>query len=283
VDNLYSHDGRLAWSTHRPQRGWYLRLRSPAFPPKAHVALRALPRADPRSSEGALAFGCRTATHPAGAGPRESTDVHSYPPTPPAAPARPLPSTEVLVSPVADEPGSPATIRPMRPPLVPTASSAASTITLLSPRLDGDSSAPSASTVALNPPAVLPAPAITQFMLTPAAAAPAAVHAAAGGLLARALAALRASRPTADYSFVLAPLALSPVPSAPPPPLARFHDRTPALSFAAVGGVLELDARAAQALGVAPSFWVAVALAYLDFLEDREVWLCCSFGMRVGH
>ena len=39
----------------------------------------------------------------------------------------------------------------------------------------------------------------------------------------------------------------------------------------ATKGTLELDEKLIDVLGMAPSFWVAVALAYLEFLEDREV------------
>ena len=38
-----------------------------------------------------------------------------------------------------------------------------------------------------------------------------------------------------------------------------------------VTGLLELDERVERDLGVAQSFWIAIALTYLDFLEDREV------------
>ena len=43
------------------------------------------------------------------------------------------------------------------------------------------------------------------------------------------------------------------------------------LTVRSVTGLLELDESAECDLGVAPSFWIAVALTYLDFLEDREV------------
>jgi len=52
-----------------------------------------------------------------------------------------------------------------------------------------------------------------------------------------------------------------------------FHDRTPVLTVRSVTGLLELDERVENDLGVAQSFWVAIALTYLDFLEDRESYL----------
>lgn len=38
-----------------------------------------------------------------------------------------------------------------------------------------------------------------------------------------------------------------------------------------VTGLLELDEKVEREFGVAQSFWIAIALTYLDFLEDREV------------
>ena len=43
------------------------------------------------------------------------------------------------------------------------------------------------------------------------------------------------------------------------------------LTVRSVTGLLELDEGVERDLGVAPSFWIAIALTYLDFLEDREV------------
>jgi len=55
-----------------------------------------------------------------------------------------------------------------------------------------------------------------------------------------------------------------------------FHDRTPVLTVRSVTGLLELDEKAECELGVAPSFWIAIALTYLDFLEDRESYLAAA-------
>lgn len=57
----------------------------------------------------------------------------------------------------------------------------------------------------------------------------------------------------------------------PPTPLLTFHDRTPLLTAASVTGLLVIDRAEERMLGVETSFWVAVALAYWEFLEDREV------------
>jgi len=55
-----------------------------------------------------------------------------------------------------------------------------------------------------------------------------------------------------------------------------FHDRTPVLTVRSVTGLLELDERVERDLGVAQSFWIAIALTYLDFLEDRESYLAAA-------
>jgi len=47
------------------------------------------------------------------------------------------------------------------------------------------------------------------------------------------------------------------------------------LTVRSVSGLLELDEKVECDLGVAPSFWIAIALTYLDFLEDREVRSAC--------
>ena len=58
-----------------------------------------------------------------------------------------------------------------------------------------------------------------------------------------------------------------------PSPLLTFHDRTPILTVGSVTGLLEIDRAEERILGVDTSFWIAVALTYLEFLEEREVCL----------
>lgn len=60
-----------------------------------------------------------------------------------------------------------------------------------------------------------------------------------------------------------------------PSPLLTFHDRTPILTVGSVTGLLEIDRAEERILGVDTSFWIAVALTYLEFLEEREVCLTC--------
>jgi hypothetical protein len=45
------------------------------------------------------------------------------------------------------------------------------------------------------------------------------------------------------------------------------------LTVGSVTGLLEIDRAEERMLGVDTSFWIAVALTYLEFLEEREVCL----------
>lgn len=56
-----------------------------------------------------------------------------------------------------------------------------------------------------------------------------------------------------------------------PTPLLTFYDRTPLFTAASVTGLLEIDRAEERMLGIDTSFWIAIALAYWEFLEDREV------------
>ena len=88
----------------------------------------------------------------------------------------------------------------------------------------------------------------------------------------RVLSTFRNHTPSHSLSFTLSPILPTPPQTPPTPtPLLTFHDRTPVLTVRSVTGLLELGERVERDLGVAPSFWIAIALTYLDFLEDREV------------
>jgi hypothetical protein len=54
-------------------------------------------------------------------------------------------------------------------------------------------------------------------------------------------------------------------------PLLTFHDQTPVLTVRSFTGLLEIEKSEEVLLGVDTSFWVAVALTYLEYLEEREV------------
>ena len=102
------------------------------------------------------------------------------------------------------------------------------------------------------------------------------------GFFGRVLSTFRNHAPSHSLSFTLAPILENPPKPPPTPtPLLTFHDRTPVLTVRSVTGLLELDERAERDLGVAQSFWIAIALTYLDFLEDREV-RPTSFGLTLS-
>ena len=102
------------------------------------------------------------------------------------------------------------------------------------------------------------------------------------GFFGRVLSTFRNHAPSHSLSFTLAPILQNPPQPPPTPtPLLTFHDRTPVLTVRSVTGLLELDERAERDLGVAQSFWIAIALTYLDFLEDREV-RPTSFGLTLS-
>ncbi|KAJ3523420.1 hypothetical protein NM688_g8733 [Phlebia brevispora] len=235
----------IQWSVHRPKRGWYLRIRSPLFPPGSFVNLAPLPQSSPYHSDAALAFACRTNPQPIYKaldadrsldseatltdGTRE-VNLHSYPPTPPQNP----------------------TVR-MHPPSPHTIQARLSEIRL------------SQSTPAN----------ITHFLLTPHSNAHAPTE--QPSLFARMVSAIKNAAPSHSSSFTMSPI---PPPSSHPPkdtivptpvPLLKYHDRTPMWTANATYGTIEIDRQREQDFGVQASFWVAVALTYLDFLTEREV------------
>ena len=102
---------------------------------------------------------------------------------------------------------------------------------------------------------------------------------------------LKSHQPSHSNSFTLSRLlAPNPLSSPPPyassvplvvtptdtplplhPPLLVFHDRTPFLTVRSLTGLIEIDDTEIQLLGVDTSFWIAIVLTYLEFLEEREV------------
>ncbi|KAG6835199.1 hypothetical protein H0H93_004002 [Arthromyces matolae] len=52
-----------------------------------------------------------------------------------------------------------------------------------------------------------------------------------------------------------------------------FHDQTPILTVGTFTGLIELDLNEERDMGVDTSFWIAIALTYLEFLEERESYL----------
>ncbi len=163
------------------------------------------------------------------------------------------------------------------------------------------------NSVSLGPPPPRP---VTHFVVTPRAIAPPAEQAAQASILSRLFAVIKSNAPSHDYSFSLAPIPGTPsatvvagaptFPAAPgpvspgvgrpgqggagmlsPTPLLTFHDRTPVWTARCSSGLIELDEGQCRVLGVDPVFYVAVALTYLEFLEEREVRLRLRLGSRV--
>ena len=125
---------------------------------------------------------------------------------------------------------------------------------------------------------------ISQFILSPpthASATPA-----FEGLFLRALRALRNGAATQTNSFSLSSLpdesTLAPTESSHHhlhssqmahglAPLVTFHDTTPVFSVGSSTGVFEVHIDEVGKFGVDLGFWIAIALAYGEFLGDREV------------
>ncbi|KAI8992831.1 hypothetical protein BD414DRAFT_535406 [Trametes punicea] len=285
IDNETS---TLLWSIHRPKRGWYIRVRSPSFPPGVFISLLPLPQSSPYYTEAALSFACRTNLPGPAASPtsetrpslptKHSTDsevtltngsrdsVHAYPPTPPQAPA-------VVIS-----PPSPRAVHA---------------------KLDSISLSPPSQARRLPRPTVQSA--VTHFVLTPHSHAHAPRPTQPVPLLTRLMSVIKNNAPSHSYSFTLSPI---PSPSPPqsslgalgtgtgsaevggagaganpptPTPLLTFHDRTPVWTARCNSGLIEMDERQVRVLGVEPAFYVAVALTYLEFLQERESYLVAAY------
>jgi len=278
VENLvHNITGTVCWTIRRPLRGWYVRIRSPAFPPHVFIPLVPVSSTSHLHTEAALSFKTRTnvsstrlipsardsqITLQDNASASSSTSsVHSYPPTPTAVANIQLPSS-------------------------PTSSKA--------PEYFGQS-----SLRRLWKP--IPSPIPTEFLLSPSSAQPAQPLQNAS-FFTRALSVLRSHQPSHSNSFTLSRVVPpdSNAKPAPPPyatenqvkadagqstavileqkvclhtPLLVFHDQTPVLTVRSLTGLIEMDKAEESYLGVDTSFWIAVALTYLEFLEEREGFL----------
>ncbi|KAG7442692.1 uncharacterized protein BT62DRAFT_982397 [Guyanagaster necrorhizus] len=245
---VHNPTSKICWTIHRPKRGWYIRIRSRHFPPGVFIPLAPVSPTSPHHVDAALSFFSRT-NMPYLREPEEaftfqegssSLSVHSYPPTPPPPP-----------------PGS---------------SSPSSSIK--SEEYFGRNKHK---------------PQVSEFILAPHSSQ----HVETtedSTIFARAFAALRNHKPSHSNSFTLSRVAQPPV-SPPPyasdpvlapterpksilcPPLLVFHDRTPVYSVASFTGTIEFDRAEEGLVGVDTSFWIAVALTYLEFLAERESYL----------
>ncbi|KAF8658424.1 hypothetical protein AX16_001975 [Volvariella volvacea WC 439] len=261
IENVvHTPTNTICWSIHKPARGWYIRLRSPLFPPGTFIPLTPVPQSSLHYVEGSLSFIMRTnvTTEEPPSVSRQSslTTIHSYPPTPPLS----------------------ITIEPPSPPS-------------LHAKLESISSR-------LSKRQTLPSSQATRFVLSPTSYQR--VQPASNSFLSRAWAAIRNNRPSNSNSFTLsripeskviqppppytstaespisAPLP-APTPLPAPPPTLIFHDQTPTFTAYAITGLLEIDKGEEQFLGVDTAFWVTIALAYLEFLEDRESYFAALY------
>ncbi|KAI0295106.1 hypothetical protein B0F90DRAFT_1210793 [Multifurca ochricompacta] len=269
VDNASS---TLLWEIHRPLRGWYIRLRSPSFPRNVFVPLIPVPPSSPYHSPGSLKFSCRTNV----VAPLSSPVSASQPSPSSRVPVR---SHSFMDSDATLTDGTSGQFSPTHtypPPPTPPSM-------LVSPP------SPSAVHAKLDQ-LTQTRSVVSQFILSPhshAIAAPA-----PGGLFSRAFRALRNNAPTHANSF-----SLSPLPDGPPPapeehvhhhhlhlaraasgpvPFLVFHDTTSVLSVGSSTGVFEIHLDEVGKLGVDLSFWIAIALAYGEFLGDREGYLAAA-------
>ncbi|KIM42006.1 hypothetical protein M413DRAFT_10822 [Hebeloma cylindrosporum] len=277
VENLvHNSTGTVCWTIRRPLRGWYIRIQSPTFPPHMFIPLVPIPCTSPFHTDAALSLKTRTNVSsiplvpPAmdsqitlqdnASASSSTTSVHSYPPTPTAgANAQPLSPTHAKSPGYFDQ----STIRRRSKPI--------------------------------------PSPFPTEFLLTPSSTQPA-QELQNASFFTRALSVLRSHRPSHSNSFTLSRIV--PPDKAPPPPYAAdnrvtadaaqctdviqeqqqpqpylhtpllvFHDQTPVLTVRSLTGLIEMDKAEESYLGVDTSFWIAVALTYLEFLEEREGFL----------
>ncbi|KAF8153926.1 hypothetical protein B0H34DRAFT_719597 [Crassisporium funariophilum] len=280
VENVvHNPTSTICWTIHRPKRGWYIRIRSPSFPPGVFIPLTPVPQKAPYHTDAAMSFSSRTnipAMPPPGVEEEtqftlqdeditsSSASLHSYPPTPTTVVQPPSPTT---ASGMGDAGPASAAHRPKR--------SLRSQLKQQAPQTE-----------------------ITTFVLS-ASSNQTVQQAANASFFARALSVLKSHRPTHSNSFTLSRV-ISPNPLSPPPPYASsvplvqetsqvgmaeeqssplhtpllvFHDHTPVLTVRSLTGLIELDKAEERVLGVDTSFWIAMALTYLEFLEERESYL----------
>ncbi|KAI0702668.1 hypothetical protein C8Q76DRAFT_229982 [Earliella scabrosa] len=275
VDNATS---TTLWTVHRPKRGWYIRLRTPSFPPGVFIPLLPLPQTSPYHADAALSFACRTNLPPTGSASdgrrppltKHSTDSevtltegstreqHSYPPTPPTGPV------------VVVHPPSPGSVHA---------------------KLNSVSMSPPRALRRLSQPLLQSA--ITHFILTPHSRPHIPEATQPVSIFTRLMAVIKNNAPSHSYSFTLSPIPGSPTPPTDSPgttgqagqaganpltptPLLTFHDQTPVWTARCSSGLIEMDEQQCRVLGVEPAFYVAVALTYLEFLEDRESYLAAA-------
>ncbi|KAK7680775.1 hypothetical protein QCA50_016083 [Cerrena zonata] len=266
VDNASSI---ILWTIHRPKRGWYIRIRAPTFPPGVFIPLAGVPKSSPYHTDAALTFACRTGapsrlsigTNPSACSSKQSVDSdvtltdrdregqkeHSYPPTP-----------------------------------------SASSPTIRTVSLQGIESRlrelPQSSTPNRRPHSLVTG-SLTHFLITPHSTVHVPAHAESTSFFTRLVSSLKSHSPAPSYSFTISPISSPLPPNAPesahipittPVPILAFHDQTPVWTARSMTGLVELNNALVRSLGVEPSFYIACALTYLEFLSEREGFLAAS-------
>lgn len=220
-------------------------MRSPRFPRSVFIPLVPVPSSSPYHCPGSLEFSTGTSSHSSTDSDVTLTDIPSG-----------------QFSPTHTYPPAPTPPRAIVPPPSPGAVQA---------KLDQ----------LAQPRAV-----VSQFILLPHTHAPATPT--SDGLFSRALRTIKNNTPASTNSFTLSPL-----PDGPPPPagdthrhhhhhhhshlpsglapLLTFEDTTPVFSVGSSTGIFEIHLDDIGKLGLDVAFWIAVALAYGEFLGDREV------------
>ncbi|PFH45622.1 hypothetical protein AMATHDRAFT_8901 [Amanita thiersii Skay4041] len=291
----------ICWTIHKPKRGWYIRLRHPSFSPGIFIPFIPVPPASPYHIDAALSFSSQTtapsshhhhapspslpsassSTHFISQDDSSRSSIHSYPPTPPTVSVvirPPSPSGSISPPPSSQSPPHEADVT----------SQGMMTTT-------SNSSRPDPPPLRHRPPTL-----ITQFILAPLSISPQVPTTTT--FITRALSMLKSHRPSHSRSFTLSRVPVVTPMSPPPPyssrsnvalmdgataspplslapplvPLLVLHDRTPVLTIGSFTGLIELDHVEERTLGVDRSFWIAVALTYLEFLEERESYLAAQ-------
>jgi len=255
---------KLCWTIHRPKRGWYLRIRAPSFPRGSFIYLSPVPKTSPFYVEGALSFQCRVNS-------RKSAKLEDCPSVEKS-------SMESLTPTLTESLDNTAHSYPPTPPFSPSSE-------------EETSKSPSLITHGSSE--------VRQFLLAPHSS-PHVPQQESSSFLSRALAAFKNNKPSHSLSFTLCPLPLNNIPNLQtnelsasshlhslslgaiihpsPDPLLTFHDRTPLWTFGSSTGLMEIDVALEREAGVNRSFWVCLALAYMEFLTERESYIAASNG-----
>jgi len=273
IENLvHNPTNTICWTIHRPNRGWYIRIRSPRFPPGFFIPLIPVPKTAQYHTEAALSFSCRTNV-PGATVQHNKTEETTHD---------------------GDHGGDPTMIQ-----VEAASSSSSATSSIHHHSYPPTPSASRSNSISQsNSSQKLPPTQITQFVLAPSSIPPLQQQQSANNtsFFARAFSILKSHQPSHSSSFTLSRLlAPNPLSSPPPyassvpltlevasmdnapiplhPPLLVFHDRTPFLTVRSLTGLIEIDDPEEQLLGVDTSFWIAIVLTYLEFLEERESYL----------